>query len=358
MTAVTSSTPAELFASLRKAGIRLWREADQLRYQAAAGTLTPELRQLLREQKSEILEFLKCAEEPEREPPLRTVPRDRNLPLSFAQQRLWVVDQFEPNSAAYNIPLTSRLTGALDTAVLQRCLSEIVRRHEALRTCFKTVNGEPSQLIQPAASLEMPLVDLGDLPEPEREETALRFCKEEAQRPFDLTRDILLRVKLLRLGEADHILILTMHHIASDGWSLGVLNHELSELYAAFVDDNPSPLPEPPVQYADFAVWQRDWLQEEVLEKQLDYWRKQLEGAPAVLELPTDRPRPAAQSYRGALITGELPKPLSSALKELEPGRGRDVVHDAARRLPDARSSLQRQRPDCRRHANRGASAP
>ena len=322
MTAVTSSTPVELFASLRKAGIRLWREGDQLRYRASAGALTPELRQLLLEQKSEILEFLKDAEGPEREPPLQSAPRDGNLPLSFAQQRLWVLDQFEPNSAVYNIPMALRLTGALDTAVLQRCLSEIARRHEALRTRFMTVDGEPSQSIQPAASLELPLLDIGGLPEPEREETALRLCAEEARRPFDLTRDILLRAKLLRLGQADHILIVTMHHIASDGWSLGVLSHELSKLYTAFVDGRPSPLPELPVQYADFAAWQRDWLQGEVLEKQLDYWRKQLEGAPAVLELPTDRPRPAVQSSRGALMTGELPRPLSAALNELSRAEG------------------------------------
>ena len=130
---------------------------------------------------------------------------------------------------------------------------------------------------------------------------------EEAQRPFDLTRDVLLRARLFRLGEADHILLLTMHHIASDGWSMGLLVHELSDPLPAFIEGKPSPLPELPIQYADYAVWQRAWLQGEALEEQLDYWRKQLEGAPAVLELPTDHPRPAVQSYRGALITGELP---------------------------------------------------
>ena len=309
MIAVTSSTPVELFASLRKAGIRLWREGDQLRYRAAAGTLTPELRQLLLEQKSGILEFLKCAEEREREPPLRSAPRDGNLPLSFAQERLWFLAQFEPNSAAYNIPMALRLAGALDAAVLHRCLTEVLRRHEFLRICFTAGEGEPALVIKPGASLEMPLADIGNLPELEREETALQLCMEEAQRPFDLTRDILLRAKLLRLGEADHILILTMHHIASDGWSVGVLNSELGTLYEAFVKGNPSPLPELPVQYADFGAWQREWLQGEVLEAQLAYWKRQLEGAPAILELPTDRPRLAVQSSRGALMWESCPNP-------------------------------------------------
>ena len=320
MTAVTATTPVELFASLRKAGIQLWREGDQLRYRAAAGTLNAELRQQLLARKSEILELLKNAGEPE--PPLQTVPRDGNLPLSFAQQRLWFFDQFEPNNAIYNIAKALRLAGALDVIVLHRCLNEILRRHEALRTCFKTVEGEPAQAIQPAASLEMPLVDLAGLPKPERKQAAARLCVEEAQRPFDLTRGVLLRAKLFRLSEADHILLLTMHHIASDGWSLGLLNQELGGLYAALIEGKPSPLPELPIQYADYAVWQRALLQGEALERQLDYWRKRLDGAPAVLELPTDRSRPAVQSYRGALMTGELPKPLSAALKELSRAEG------------------------------------
>ncbi len=322
MTTVTGSTPVEVFASLRKAGIRLWREGDQLRYRAEVGALTPELRQLLLEQKSEILEFLKNAEGPELKPPLRTAPRDGTLPLSFAQQRLWFLDQFEPNSAAYNIPMALRLEGALDTGVLQRCLSEVLRRHEALRTCFTGVESQPAQVIQPAASVEIPLVDLEGSPQPEREETAKRLCAEEARRPFDLTRDVLLRAKLFRLGEADHILLLTMHHIASDDWSVGLLNRELGTLYEAFVEGKASPLTELPVQYADFAAWQREWLQGEALQEQLAYWRKQLESAPAMLELPADHLRPAVQSYRGALMVGELPKPLSAALKELSRAEG------------------------------------
>ena len=177
-------------------------------------------------------------------------------------------------------------------------------------------------MVQAAASLEMPLVDLSGLPEPEREVEAKRLCIQESQRPFDLSRDLLLRARLYRLGEREHILCLTMHHIVSDGWSMGLLVRELRTLYEAFVEGRPSPLPELPIQYADFAVWQREWLQGEVLEKQLGYWRKQLEGAPSLLELPTDRPRPAKQSYRGALMPWELPKPLSAALGELSRREG------------------------------------
>ena len=197
-----------------------------------------------------------------------------------------------------------------------------LRRHKSLRTCFRAVEGQPVQVIQPVASLEMPAVDLRGLPEPEREAKAKQLCMEEARRPFDLTRDILLRARLFRLGEADHIFFLNMHHIASDGWSVGLLVRELRALYEAFVEGKPSPLPELPVQYVDFAVWQREWLQGEVLEKQLGYWKKQLEGAPALLELPTDHPRSAAQSYRGALTPWELPKPLLLALGELSRREG------------------------------------
>jgi amino acid adenylation domain-containing protein len=252
-----------------------------------------------------------------------TIPRRATAgaaTLSFAQERLWFLDQLEPDSAVYNIPLGLRLGGALNVSVLQRCLSEILRRHEPLRTRFEAVEGQPVQVIQPVAPLEMPLVDLRGLPE--REAEARRLCIQEFQRPFDLARDFLLRAKLYQLGETEHILFLNMHHIASDGWSIGLLVSELRALYEAFVGGKPSPLPELSIQYADFAVWQREWLQGEALEKQLSYWKKLLEGAPALLNLPTDRPRPATQSYRGALMPWELPKPLSVALGELSRREG------------------------------------
>ena len=240
-----------------------------------------------------------------------------SAPLSFAQERLWFLDQFQPNNAVYNIPLELRLKGELDAAVLRRCLDELVRRHETLRSRFDSVEGRPVQVIEPAVALEMPMTDLSSLAPGRRDAEVDRLRAEEAVRPFDLRRDLMLRVHLLRLAPADHLLLMNMHHIASDGWSMGVIFSELKSLYAAFIEGKPSPLPELPIQYADYAAWQRQWLQGEVLEKQLSFWMKQLEGAPDLLELPTDRPRPPMQSYRGAVLRRELPPALVAALKEL-----------------------------------------
>jgi len=243
-------------------------------------------------------------------------------PLSFAQERLWFLDQLEPGSALYNIPIGLRMKGALNASVLDQCLDEIVRRHEALRTRFEAVEGQPRQVVEPIASLGIPVVDLSGLPEEQREAEALRLCTEEARCPFDLARGPLVRARLLRLGQADHVFFLNMHHIASDACSVGVLMRELKALYVAFSEGRPSPLPELPVQYADYAAWQREWLQGEVLAKQLGYWRKQLEGAPGPLELPTDRPRPATQRYHGARLSYVLPGPLLPALGELSRQEG------------------------------------
>jgi amino acid adenylation domain-containing protein len=255
-------------------------------------------------------------------PPVVPVSREQELPLSFAQERLWFLDQLEPNSAVYNIPMGLRLEGALNVAVLQRCLDEIIRRHETLRTRFEAVEGRPVQVIEPFHSLEMPFIDLGNVPQDQREAEAGRLCTEEARRPFDLTQGRVLRVKLFQLEPTEHLLLLNMHHIASDGWSVGLLLRELGSLYQTFSEEKASPLPELPVQYADFAVWQREWLQGEVLEKQLTYWRKQLKGAPALLELPTDRPRLAVQSYRGTLETAVFPQSLLRAVKALNQREG------------------------------------
>ncbi len=244
-------------------------------------------------------------------PPLVPVPREGPLPLSFAQQRLWFIDQLEPGSSLYNMPAALRAAGALDGAVLALCLGEIVRRHESLRTVFATLDDSPVQVIQPAAPFRLPLVDLSGLPGREREALARTLVGEEATRPFDLSRDPLLRGLLLRLalrgGQMDHIVALTMHHITSDGWSTGILVRELSALYAAFVEGRPSPLPELPVQYADFSSWQQSWLRGEVLEDEISFWRRQLAGLPPLLELPTDRPRPGIQSYRGTLAEVRMP---------------------------------------------------
>ncbi|HEX4959261.1 MAG TPA: amino acid adenylation domain-containing protein, partial [Thermoanaerobaculia bacterium] len=244
-------------------------------------------------------------------PPLLPVPRGGDLPLSFAQQRLWFIDQLEPGSTLYNVPAALRVEGPLDAAVLARCLGEIVRRHEALRTVFALRAGAPVQEIQPAEPFLLPVMDLSALPESAREERVHTLAAAEAGRLFDLTRGPLLRGLLVRLDEREHAVVLTLHHIVSDGWSLGVLVGEVAALYPAFAAGRPSPLPELPVQYADFAVWQRSWLHGEVLEQEIDWWRRQLAGLPPLLELPTDRPRPATQSFRGAARPVWLPAGLT-----------------------------------------------
>ncbi|HKH45402.1 MAG TPA: non-ribosomal peptide synthase/polyketide synthase [Thermoanaerobaculia bacterium] len=250
-------------------------------------------------------------------PPLLPAPQRGTLPLSFAQQRLWFIDQLEPGSPLYNMPLALRVAGPLQTTVLERCLGEIVRRHEALRTVFALQADAPVQVIQPPAPFVLRLVDLSGLPEPARETTALALAVEEAGRPFDLARDLMLRGMVLRLAAEDHAFALTMHHVASDGWSMGIVVREVTALYAAFVQGEPSPLPELPVQYADFAVWQHSWLHGEVLEQEIDWWRLQLAGLPPLLELPTDRPRPAVQSYRGAVQSVRLPAALTRQVSAL-----------------------------------------
>jgi amino acid adenylation domain-containing protein len=236
-------------------------------------------------------------------------------PLSFAQQRLWFLDQLEPGNNAYHLPTSVRLRGPLDTRALERTFIEIIRRHEVLRTTFSVVEGEPVQLISEDLPKALPVHSLVELPTAEREMEMRRLAAEDARRPFDLSQGPLLRMSLLKLGEEDFALLLTMHHIVSDGWSIGVLIREVATLYEAFVAGSRSPLPDLSIQYADFACWQRQWLRAEELERQLDYWRTKLKGAPPVLELPTDSPRPPAPSHRGARCSIALTKSLSDELR-------------------------------------------
>lgn len=255
-------------------------------------------------------------------PPIKPVAREKVLPLSFAQQRLWFMDQFSPGNYTFNIPAAINLEGNLDVAVLERSLNEIIQRHESLRTIFVSVDGEPVQLIKATSPLTLTVTDLRALPAHEREAQAQRLMIEEGQRLFDLAQGPLLRAGLLRLDEEKFNLLLTMHHIITDGWSAGVLLHELTALYEAFSREQRSPLPALPVQYADYAVWQQDWLQGEVLDKHLDYWRDQLDKAPVLLELPTDRPRPAVQAYRGKRFVVNFPEELSAKMRELSKREG------------------------------------
>ncbi|MFL5537410.1 MAG: amino acid adenylation domain-containing protein, partial [Longimicrobiaceae bacterium] len=250
-------------------------------------------------------------------PPVVPVERTEALPLSFAQERLWFIDRLEPGSAAYNVPGAWRLGGALDEAALERSLGEIVRRHEALRTTFGEVDGSPVQVIAPFGGFVVPVEDLSGLGEADREAALGRRAGEEALQPFDLAAGPLFRAALLRLGEEDHVLLLSMHHVVSDGWSMGVLFRELSALYAAYREGRESPLPELPVQYADYAVWQREQLEGEALDRQLAYWRERLAGAPELLELPTDRPRPPVLTYRGARVSTEFSLEVLERLRAL-----------------------------------------
>jgi amino acid adenylation domain-containing protein len=248
------------------------------------------------------------------DPPLVPVARDGELPLSFAQQRIWFFDQLEPGSPLYNRSVFLRLRGRLDEIALRFSLSEIVRRHEVIRTTFPSVDGRPRQRVLPPSPMTVCTKDLRGLPDAVREVEARRLAVEESLRPFDLTTELLLRANLLQLGEDEHILILTSHHIAFDGWSDAILFREISALYTAYAAGLPSPLPELPIQYGDFAVWQRAWLQERTRDASLDYWKRQLAGAPSLLDLPTDRPRPRVRTFRGARHLLALAESLTAAL--------------------------------------------
>ena len=310
---------------LRWLDVQLWAEGDRLRYSAPKGTLTPSLRAELAEQKTEILAILDngILATNSTSLPLQPISRDGELPLSFIQERLWFLEQLDPvASTAYNIPVALRITGPLNVAALHQTFNEIVRRHEGLRATCSTVNGQPIQTIASALNLTLPVVDLRELPGNEREAEVLRLAHEEALRPFDLPRGPLLRAALLRLGGKEHMLLLTTHHFVADGWSMRVLFREVSVLFKAFSTGSSSPLPELPIQYADFAHWQRQWIQGEVLETQLAYWKKQLAGAPTLQELPTDRRRPAVQTYVGAARSFELPVDLSEEIRALSRREG------------------------------------
>jgi amino acid adenylation domain-containing protein len=245
-------------------------------------------------------------------------PRDgRAFPTSFAQERLWVIDQIEPGGIAYNLPTSLRLLGRLRTDLLARIFAEIIRRHETLRTTFAPGSGgSPVQIIHAPGPVEIPLIDLAALPSGNRETEVRRLAVEEGSRPFDLAGGPVLRIRLLRLAAEEHALLLTLHHIASDGWSNGVLVQEFAALYDAFSHGRPSPLPELPVQYADYAAWQRQVFQGPEIAASLDWWSRQLADAP-VLELPTDRPRPPVQGTGGGFVRLEIPGPLGKDLEAL-----------------------------------------
>jgi amino acid adenylation domain-containing protein len=258
-------------------------------------------------------------------PPIQRVSREGKLPLSFAQQRLWLLDRLDPGNISYNSSATVRLVGSLHVEALEQAFNEIVRRHEVLRTTFYEIDGQPFQAIAPSLTMTLPLIDLQGVPEAVKSAEVQKLTTEWCQQHFDLAQGSLLRLMLLKLGQQEHILVFSIHHIASDGWSVGLFVREVAVLYEAFSQGKPSPLPELPIQYADFAIWQRQWLQGEVLDTQLAYWKQQLGTNPPVLDLPSvseacakrNRPRSANSTFQGKDYPFILPLGLTEALKTL-----------------------------------------
>ncbi len=284
-------------------------------------TLSPEKRELVL-QKLRKQQQLSPQNDGRLIPLLTPRSREQPLPLSFAQARLWFLDQLEGENCVYNVPFFWQFSGCLQIAALEQAIREIVQRHEVLRTTFSVVDGSPIQVIHPAPKLTMQVLDWRQLTEEDQLRKAQQLAKKELQQPFDLSNPPLLRVKLLQLTNQSHLLLLVIHHIVCDGWSMEIFRCELFTLYTAFCTGEPSPLPELSLQYADFAHWQRQWLQGEVLQTQLNYWQKQLAEVPPLLELPTDRPRPSVQTYRGRSEFGEISQDLTQKLKRLSQEAG------------------------------------
>ena len=253
----------KLLLELLQNGAQVWVEGDELCYRASQAALTPDRRAQLSEHKAEIVALL-------------AKQNTKYSSPSFAQQRLWLLQQLKPNDTSYVIRRAIRVKGVLDVGALRKALGCIVARQEALRTTFAVADGSPLQVIAPALDMPLPVEDLSSLPPAEREEAVHRWVHESARNPFDLERGPLFRAGLLRLGKEEHVLLMSMHHIVSDAWSMGVFWRELGTLYEAFCRGEPSPLAELPIQYADYALWQRQWLRGEVLEEQLSYWKGQL----------------------------------------------------------------------------------
>ena len=292
-----------LIKRLKAAGVSLKvGDDEQLKIKAPKGVLTEELREEIKEYKEYIINYLK----------IRACPRDIDIPLSYAQERLWFLDQLEPDSAGYNIPGAIRISGELNVAILEKSFTYIIERHETLRTAFQAKDGKPLQIIKEPEYFHIPITDLTN--EADKESKAKEIAFKEANTPFKLATGPLLRAKLIKLEEKESVLVVNMHHIISDGWSMGVLISELG-LIMNFLIKGETPALEPlPVQYADFGVWQRNWLEAGELERQLSYWKEELSDAPALLNLPTDFPRPAIQTYNGSTINFTIPEKLTSKL--------------------------------------------
>ncbi|MEP6501667.1 amino acid adenylation domain-containing protein [Microcoleus vaginatus] len=314
----------EFINNLRKLDINLFMEGDRLRCNAPEGTLTPALKSEINARKAEIISFLHQANNQKNASAIAPISRTKNntFPLSFAQQRLWFLNQLQPNSAFYNIPLGLHLSGQLNIAALESSLQLLINRHEILRTNFIAVGGEPVQAIAATRDFTLPVVDFRPLPASERELEYDKLASQSVMYVFNLAQEPLLRAQLVQLTPTENVLLLTVHHIIFDGWSVNIFVQELTTIYSALIEHHAPTLPEIHLQYVDFAVWQQQWLQGEVLESQLAYWQQKLAGMPALLELPADRPRPAVQSFRGETQVFTLEKDISEALVSLSQQQG------------------------------------
>jgi amino acid adenylation domain-containing protein len=310
-------TTVELLSNLRGLNVKLWIDGERLRYSAPPGKLSPELLKQLAGHKAAIINFLRDANDASAPPPIEPVSRAQALPLSYAQMRLWILNRLSTNNSAYHLPVALHLEGSLDVEAVRRSINEIVMRHEVLRTIFTERDGRPVQTILPSFEVGLPVIDLRSLTDVERGAELQKLATENALRPFDLSRGPLLRAVVIMLGNEEHALCVTLHHIVSDGWSSGVLIREFAALYEAFSFGATPSLPPLKVQYADFAVWQRQYLQGGVMKRQLLYWKSRLGDHPAALELPTNKPRPAAQTFQGATEVLRLARPLVEALNDL-----------------------------------------
>ncbi len=310
------NTTSQFLADLDRLGVKLWTEGDLLRYQASKGILTPELLSQLRDRKAGILHLLQN-NFIRAKTSISPIAREENHPLSFAQKRLWFLNELAGKNAIYNVFLVLRLAGKLNRQALSQALQTILERHEVLSTSFITNNGLPAQIIAPNLELELPVVDLASLPENEREDRVVDLVQQEIDRPFDLAISPLFRAKLFRLSDLSQVLCFTLHHIITDGWSMGILENELSIFYQDFSTGRSPSLAPLPVQYIDFSDWQKNWLQGEVLAQQVNYWKTQLANTPPVLNLPTDKPRPAIQTFTGKQLKIQISTEISQQLKHL-----------------------------------------
>jgi amino acid adenylation domain-containing protein len=317
----------EFIESLRRRGVNLWSEGRRLLYRAPEGVLTNELRMELEHRKPDIMALLSDTSTPAQEfgpAPLPVTAGSINLsPLSFSQERVWFLSQLEPSSPSYNVHKAIEIEGPLNLGALEAAFQEILKRHQVFRSICTVVEGKPYQLLDAEISWKMHLLDLGSFAKEEQQEEVLKLAGEEARKPFQLDRGPLLRVNLLRLNSESHVLLLTTHHFATDGWSLRfLLMQELTALYEAFLNGAVSPLPMPPLQFSQYARQQREQPHGERLETWLSYWKKQLLGVSTILELPRDLPRPAVKTYQGATKRFRLPGSLSQALRELSRKEG------------------------------------